>query len=96
MRVDVVGRAVLRSADTAVLSDRTNLGVDLDVVKGLDRLAGTLAAAAATLADRCGVTFGQAAASSFVVTGTGAAPPEPGGYLSTPPDDGGAIVPTRP
>ena len=97
--VRVRAGVVVRSGDTDVLSTNTDLPVDPDVVKGLARLGGSPAPAAVGLADRCGdAVGGPDAASSFVVTGPGATPAEPGGWMPTPGVDDAdpPVVPASP
>jgi filamentous hemagglutinin family protein len=79
--VIVGAEAFLVSTDSQILTVRPRFAVDDTVASTIGRLPGGITGAGVTLADQCGVIFTTDNISSFVVTGRGGTPVEPGGWL---------------
>ncbi len=79
--VTVLGGPVIADASSQIESSRQQLTLDLDIASEVGRLPGALASSGIALADVCGVNFSGDTISSFVITGRGASPIEPGGWL---------------
>ena len=81
--VTIGAAGFLLSPSSVVLTDQPQFAVDTTIASTIGRLAGAVAETGVTLADQCGVYFSDDVISSFVVTGRGGTPIEPGGWAPT-------------
>ena len=79
--VIVGAEAFLVSTDSQILTVEPHFMVDDTVASTIGRLPGSITGAGVTLADQCGVIFTTDNVSSFVITGRGGTPVEPGGWM---------------
>ncbi len=72
----------LASSDSQILSNATLAPPEYDIAGSLVPLTGSLALPGARLVPQCGQLVDLPDLSSFIVTGYGGAPPEPGGWIT--------------
>jgi filamentous hemagglutinin family protein len=82
LKVLINSAQFVESSDSQILSNLASLPLEYDIAAGLTPLQGSLVLPGATLIPQCGQMVDSPNLSSFIVTGFGGAPPEPGGWIS--------------